>query len=285
MRRSFVLLIVLVAAGGCSRGGESATTTPPTPPEIGPVDCGGPAPERTIPPVAPPAEIPTRLVVADLQTGTGPAAADGDTLYVDFTGIRSADGLVFDSSYTRGTPLDFPLGRGSVIAGWDQGLVGAQAGTLRRLDVPADLAYGDTPPGDVLQPGDALTFMIEVRGVVPASTAQDAPLDIELRPSTGATAVEADDIVVGDGAVLRLGDTAIVHALLVRGDNDVVLLNTWERRSPLTIDLDASSDAFPGLVQGLQCARVGGTRVVTLPPAWAFGPGGEPSLGLPREPI
>jgi len=59
------------------------------------------------------------------------------------------------------------------------------------------------------------------------------------------------------------------------------LLDTWERNGPLEIDLDPESGAIPGFVQGLQCVAVGTRRVLTIPPEWAFGPDGEPSLGLP----
>jgi len=87
--------------------------------------------------------------------------------------------------------------------------------------------------------------------------------------------------VVGSGETLQAGQTAIVHVLLVRGDNRVVLLNTWEQNSPATIPLIEGSASLPGLVEGLQGATVGTTRIITIPPADAFGEQGDPSLGLP----
>ena len=210
--------------------------------------------EGQIPPAIRPCEIPTDLVVQTVRTGTGRPAEDGDTLYVDYTGLRSEDGFVFDTSYTRGAPLDFPLGRGGVIEGWDQGLVGAQAGSLLKLDIPADLAYGDTPPGDVIQPGDALSFVVEVRAVVPPTTIDDAPLDLVLEPSVGALEVTTNDLVVGDGAHVEMGKTAIVHVLLVRGDNQVVLFDSWKRDDPLQIVMEEGA-TLPGIFEGLQGRR------------------------------
>ena len=235
-----------------------------------------------IPPAVRPCEIPTELGVHIIREGTGDPAADGDTIIVDYTGIRSETGLIFDTSYTRDVPLDFPLGRGGVIAGWDQGLVGATAGSAYKLDIPADLAYGDTPPpGDSgIEPGDALTFVIEVRAIIPPTTLDDAPLDLEIEPSVGATEVTTTDLTVGDGAPIELGKTAVVHMLLVRGDNEVVLLNTWERDDALQIIME-EGQTLPGLYDGLQGATVGTMRVITMPPVSAFGVGGEPSLGLP----
>ena len=77
-----------------------------------------------LPIVLRPCTLPTELVVNVVHTGTGRAAENGDTLIVDYTGIRSADGELFDTSYLRGVPFDFVIGRGGVIVGWDVGLLG-----------------------------------------------------------------------------------------------------------------------------------------------------------------
>ena len=238
--------------------------------------------EGQIPPANRPCEIPTALQIATIRDGVGPNAADGDTLIIDYTGVRSEDGRLFDTSYTRGTPLDFVIGRGGVIQGWDDGLIGAQAGSLMKLDIPAELAYGDTPPPgtDDIRPGDALTFVVEVRAVVPAVTAADAPLDLEIPPSVGAIETSTETLVEGDGATVELGDTAVVHLLLVRGDNEVVLFNTWERMDPLQVIME-DGQTLPGIFQALRGASVGSRLVVAMPPADAFGEDGEASLGLP----
>lgn len=131
-----------------------------------------PAPTTTIdtgkPQVSLPAELPTELVVTDLIEGTGEPAKEGDTITVNYVGVRSADGTEFDNSYDRGQPYTLTLGEGGVIDGWDQGLIGVKAGGRRQLDIPADLAYGDQGAGDVIQPGDALTFVIDVVSITPA---------------------------------------------------------------------------------------------------------------------
>jgi cyclophilin family peptidyl-prolyl cis-trans isomerase/FKBP-type peptidyl-prolyl cis-trans isomerase len=113
-----------------------------------------------------PDETPTELVITDLVAGSGPPAQVGDTVVVNYVGVRSEDGFEFDNSYDRGQPYPVTLGTGSVIPGWDQGLVGAQAGMRRQLDIPASLAYGDAGSGDI-RPGDALTFVIDVVAVEP----------------------------------------------------------------------------------------------------------------------
>ena len=291
------LAAALVAGSACGASGDDAddagattvatsagSTTVPMP-KTSLTECEDlpdPAdyPEASIPQALRPCAPPTELTVQTIHPGVGRAAAAGDTLIVDYTGVRSATGEMFDSSYLRGIPLNFVLGRGGVIAGWDQGLAGTQAGQVVKLDVPGELAYGDNPPSDDIQPGDALTFMVEVRAVVPPVTAADAPLDLLTTPSTGATTLGIVDVTVGDGATVEKGDTAVVHMLLVRGDNLAVLLDTWKSSDPLQIVV-ADDQSLPGLIEGIQGARVGGTRVLTLPPDLAFGPNGDPTLGLP----
>jgi peptidylprolyl isomerase len=148
--------------------------------------------------------------------------------------------------------------------------------------VPPELAYGNAPPSDAIQPGDALTFMIEVRAVIAPVTPEDAPLDLLVEPSTGVEELVVTDVVVGDGATVEPGDTAVVNMLLVRGDNLVVMLNTWQRADPLQVIIE-EGDTLPGIVSGLQGAKVGGTRVLTVPPHLAFGAQGEAGLGLPPD--
>lgn len=233
-----------------------------------------------IPQALRPCTVPTELAVHTIRTGVGREAADGDTLIVDFTGVRSETGEMFDSTYLRGIPDDFVLGGGDVIAGWEQAFAGAQAGAVLKLDVPPDLAYGNAPPGDAIEAGDALTYVVELHAVIPPLTEADAPLDLVVERSEGAKTLGIVDVTVGDGATIEAGDTAVLHMLLVRGDNLVVMLDTWKRRDPLQVIM-AEDQTLPGMLDGLLGAKVGGTRVLTLPPDLGFGPQGEPGLGLP----
>ncbi len=167
--------IVLIAwIGGAFSGDDEAvvSTLPPisaplvtTPVDTTPVETF-PVPPK--PEVAIPAELPTELIITDLVEGTGDGAQNGDTVLVHYVGVRSEDGVEFDNSYDRGQPFGVVLGSGGVIAGWDQGLVGVKAGGQRQLDIPAELAYGDSDRGTI-RPGDALTFVVDVISVTPAA--------------------------------------------------------------------------------------------------------------------
>jgi hypothetical protein len=101
------------------------------------------------------------LPYRDLAVGTGAVATPGQSVTVHYVGSRQ-NGEVFDSSRARGTPFTFTLGVGQVIAGWDEGVAGMRVGGRRTLIIPADLAYGNTPPGTVIQPGDTLVFDVEL---------------------------------------------------------------------------------------------------------------------------
>ncbi len=91
---------------------------------------------------------PSSLVIEDLVVGSGAIAVTGDTLTVHYVGTLT-NGQKFDSSYDRGQPFPFRLGAGSVIAGWDQGLVGMRVGGKRRLTIPPALGYGSQANGPI----------------------------------------------------------------------------------------------------------------------------------------
>ncbi|NCS99389.1 FKBP-type peptidyl-prolyl cis-trans isomerase [Candidatus Parcubacteria bacterium] len=104
------------------------------------------------------------LIVEVLQEGNGQEAKNGDVVSVHYTGTL-LDGTKFDSSVDRGTPFDFNLGAGQVIAGWDQGVLGMKIGEKRKLIIPADLAYGDRGAGGLIPPGATLVFEVELLAI------------------------------------------------------------------------------------------------------------------------
>lgn len=108
---------------------------------------------------------PDDLVVTDLTEGEGAEATPGSTVSVHYVGVAHSTGEEFDASYTRGTPLQFRLGVGQVIAGWDRGVQGMRAGGRRRLVVPPHLGYGDRGAGGVIKPGETLIFVVDLLAV------------------------------------------------------------------------------------------------------------------------
>ncbi|MGA2448983.1 MAG: FKBP-type peptidyl-prolyl cis-trans isomerase [Polyangiaceae bacterium] len=110
----------------------------------------------------PPPPGPTRLETEDVTPGSGRAAKTGDTVHVQYTGTLT-NGTKFDSSYDHGdTPFKFTLGKGEVIKGWDQGVVGMKVGGKRKLRIPADLGYGANGSPPNIPPNAGLIFDVEL---------------------------------------------------------------------------------------------------------------------------
>ena len=113
----------------------------------------------------------TGLQKVTLKPGSGAAIGGGQIAVVQYTGwlyeagAPDHKGKQFDSSRTRREPFKFPLDTGSVIKGWDQGVVGMKVGESRRLIIPPELAYGDAGAGGVIPPGATLVFDVELVGI------------------------------------------------------------------------------------------------------------------------
>jgi peptidylprolyl isomerase len=110
----------------------------------------------------PEGEPPERLEVTDIWEGDGKVASAGDRVQVHYVGVAYSTGEEFDASWDRGEPLEFRLGAGQVIAGWDQGVQGMKVGGRRQLVIPPGLAYGNRGAGNAIAPGETLIFVCDL---------------------------------------------------------------------------------------------------------------------------
>lgn len=194
----YFLMICATAASMAQAAGQSTPATPAAPPveapavpPVPPLPAPAPAPtpapampatpEAAVPPppsaVAPAAPVaPVQpaepalppLVKTDTVIGKGAEAQPGNKVFVHYTGwlykpmATRQRGREFDSSIKRGEPLEFVLGSGKVIKGWDQGIKGMRVGGKRTLIIPAHLAYGSRGAGTMIAPGADLIFDVQL---------------------------------------------------------------------------------------------------------------------------
>ncbi len=102
------------------------------------------------------------LIIEDIKEGTGPSPKKGDTIVVHYTGWLT-NGKKFDSSLDRKKPLEFKIGVGQVIQGWDKGVITMKVGGKRKLTIPPELAYGNRNVGNgLIPPKSTLIFEVEL---------------------------------------------------------------------------------------------------------------------------
>jgi FKBP-type peptidyl-prolyl cis-trans isomerase len=145
--RASPILAFLVVLSACRPGGDRSS-------------AGGFSAELGIDTAAM-TKTPNGLQYQDVKVGQGAEAKRGSTAVVHYTGWLT-DGKKFDSSRDRGTPFDFEVGAGQVIAGWDLGVAGMKVGGQRKLVIPADLGYGAAGAPPVIPPGATLVFDVEL---------------------------------------------------------------------------------------------------------------------------
>ena len=207
------------------------------------------------------------LQIDDTVPGTGPEAQAGQSVLVHYTGwlhdpaAPNGRGKKFDSSKDHGEPFEFELGAGRVIQGWDQGVQGMKVGGTRVLTIAPELGYGSHGAGGVIPPNATLVF------------------EVELLPEPERVPLQFDDVVEGSGAEAQAGQRVSVHytgwlhdpaAPNGRGRK---FDSSKDRGQPFQFHLGAGQ-VIRGWDDGVQGMKVGGTRVLVIPPELGYGPRG-----------
>jgi peptidylprolyl isomerase len=152
-------------AGGTTTAADTSaeeTPTETTPPEDALKDTST---KPVIP--RPTGSPPRKLVIEDVVKGSGPAAKNGSTVVVHYVGVNFSNGFEFDASWDSGSPFPVQLGSGSVIEGWEKGLVGIQEGGRRKLTIPPELGYGAEGYPPDIPPNETLVFVVDAVAVEP----------------------------------------------------------------------------------------------------------------------
>lgn len=202
------------------------------------------------------------LKIETVLEGEGALAEAGKEVSVHYTGWLM-DGRKFDSSVDFFQPFHFVLGRGKVIPGWDEGVMGMKVGGKRKLIIPPQLAYGDKGAGGgVVPPGATLKFEVELLEVFAADPV-----------------IQSEDLVEGTGEIAETGKKISVHytGWLTDGTQ---FDSSLEQNVPFEFTLGARM-VIPGWDSGVVGMKVGGKRKLTIPPRLAYGERGAPGGVIP----
>ncbi len=198
---------------------------------------------------------PSGLKYEDLVAGTGTLPARTDYVTVQYTGTLSND-TVFDASRLHGGPITFRLDQ--VIKGWTEGVGSMRVGGMRRLVIPPALGYGSQPQGSI-PANSTLTFIVELLDV-PKLKIEDTQI------GTGAEAMPGKDVKVHYTGKLENGQ----------------VFDSTVGKDPLSFTL-GTGQMLVGFEQGIVGMKVGGKRVITIPPALGYGEQGAGAAVPPNS--
>lgn len=221
------------------------------------------------------------LEYIEVEAGTGAQAMPGDLVSVHYTGTLE-DGTEFDSS-AGGDPIQFVLGQGSVIAGWDEGIALMRAGGKAQLVIPPALAYGDQDYGPI-PGGSTLHFDVELVAVEPAPTplptpTPDPPTDVDPADfTTTESGLQYYFFEEGDGAMPQLGEIAsVTFSGWVQGGSKFA---DSQAGVPLEFEV-GEGQILPGWDEMVQLMHVGDKVQFILPPELGLGEVGSGNGVIP----
>ncbi len=216
------------------------------------------------------------LKIQTIRPGDGESVKSGSIVKVHYTGWLT-DSTRFDSSRDRGEPLEFTLGAGMVIAGWDKGILGMKAGEIRKLVIPADLAYGERAVGPIPS-FSVLVFEVELVSFAKGLEPDAFPKDYKAFGwKTLSPGVDVFQVTAGQGAPAKAGTRINLHytGWLLGG---TTIGSSKTTGKPIAVTLGMNK-VIRGWEVGLDGAQAGSTLFLRLQPNVAYG-----GSALPRVP-
>ena len=220
------------------------------------------------------------LMWHDITPGTGEQPQDGSLVVVEYAGFLE-DGTLFDASYKRPNPFKFPLGKGAVIKGWDEGVATMKVGGKRQLRIPGDLAYGPRGRPPTIPPNATLIFDVELVELMPPRVVPEAPQTVaDSDYTTTESGLKFHDFARGDGAVAAPGQLVEVEYSGWLEDG-TLFDSSFKRAEPIKFPLGAGR-VIKGWDEGLTGMQVGGKRQLVIPSDIAYGDRGRPPVIPPN---
>ncbi|MAJ45435.1 MAG: peptidylprolyl isomerase [Candidatus Marinimicrobia bacterium] len=200
-----------------------------------------------------------------VNEGKGETPNKGDLCKVHYTGTLE-DGTKFDSSYDRGEPIEFPVGVGRVIKGWDEGIMLMKPGGKRKLIIPSDLGYGDRGTGNI-PPNSTLHFDVELVSI--KKPFKDTDFDLPGEEIVTESGLRMIEHIKGDGSKPETGQTVIVHytGLLETGAK---FDSSHDRNKPFEFPLGMGR-VIKGWDEAIADMTIGSKRTLIIPPDLGYG--------------
>jgi len=205
-----------------------------------------------------------------IEEGSGEMPEPGGLVEVHYTGTLE-DGTKFDSSYDRGEPIQFSLGQGQVIPGWDEGIGLLNVGGKARLVIPPELAYGERGAGGVIPPNATLIFEVElVSAEPPPPPPPEAPSEVaEADYVTTESGLKYYDFEEGSGDSPEKGQGVSVHYTGWLEDG-TMFDSSLSRGQPFEFQVGIGQ-GIPGWDEGVASMKVGGKRQLVIPAELGYG--------------
>ncbi len=210
---------------------------------------------------------PSGLEYIELQAGAGPMPQKGDKVAVHYTG-KLQNGRIFDSSRDRGQPIEFPLGTGRVIPGWDEGIGLMHEGGKARLIIPPHLGYGARGAGSAIPPNAPLIFEVELVAVKPQVAVGPTPVAQDAYVTTQ-SGLKYVDLVEGNGRSPRKKQMVAVHYTGWLADG-TKFDSSHDRGQPFQFEFGAGK-VIRGWDEGVASMKIGGKRQLLIPAHLGYG--------------
>ncbi len=292
-----------VAVTGC---GSEKSSTPGTPTVAGPAPAGAAGGLPTVSgafgeraKVTLPGPEPGGYSATVLTEGKGRTVAKGDLLIAHYLGQTWRGAKVFDQSYERGAPAQFPIGVGRVIPGWDEKLVGQRVGSRVLLVLPPDKGYGASGnPQAGIEGTDTLVFVVDIVGAIGKDASADGT---PVAPVAGLPAVAAapgkkpvitipdgvpaptelvaQPLLQGSGPTVKEGQTLIAQYVGVVYGTGKQFDASWDRGEPAQFPIGVGQ-VIPGWDKTLVGRKIGTRMLLVIPPGDGYGAAGNPQAGI-----
>ncbi len=207
----------------------------------------------------------TGLEYVDLVVGNGRDVEKGATPVVNYV-LNLQDGTEVDSSKKPGRhPFQFTIGKGQVIKGWEEGLIGMKVGGTRKLRIPFELGYGEKGRPPVIPEKAVLWFNVELLDIwYPAEFKSFEKIN---KPESG---IQFAEVKEGKGESAALNDSVEVHYWLYNNEIRLIDSSTNPGQKPLKFKV-GTSELIPGFSEAVKGMKVGGVRKSKIPPSLAYG--------------